>query len=868
MNGDVAAADANRADQKMNPTAAGRERIPCAVTTAVWGLGVVFLLVAGSPTLQACDDGAAVPDPGNNPGLVTDCRILLTIRDELAGTGLLNWDTQLAMTRWEGISISGSQSRVTVLALTRDYQLTGEIPAELGQLSQLEQLILGGTQLTGPIPTELGQLSDLRRLSLRGNQLTGPIPAELGRLSQLQVLFLSSNQLTGEIPAELGQLSQLEQLELSDNQLTGTIPAELGQLTQLKMWLALDHNQLTGEIPAELGQLGQLYSLGLNDNQLTGEIPTELVRLSALLGLNLQHNQLTGEIPVELGQMFELRGLNLSSNQLTGKVPAELGQLYQLSTLDLSSNQLTGPIPAELGQLGTPHPRFSSTMHALHLQHNRLTGPIPAELGQLDQLSTLYLQHNQLTGEIPTELGQLSQLRELHLQHNQLTGAIPAELGRLSQLREFSFRGNRLAGLIPQELRHLPDLYVLNLAASWVAPGQIKVSWDDSGDPTASYEYRFWDPVQGWTDWAEIADSETTLRAGEEGTIEWTLTAPPTYSIDRFRIVYTYIEIRARNREGTSPEAIATVRALEGSGITFNTDQRQVDVPYCSRLFYSWAGAPCATTAVLPQVVMGPLGGNISQTEIILTNRDPIHPSCEVGLLFHRGTSEGPEVSFNDPDAQLVGHNLLQTSLSRGGAQIFTLTPADAEQLVVGAVWVFVRSPCSVDSLQVQGRYLLENRINGEIEELFSVSSQSPQEWLGDGDCQVLTGIFGAGRDVGFASVTSNPEQGAPIDTWLHFRSFDLEGNPTDNPPSLEISGGQKAFFPWSFEEPTIIEMCLDVPEPVSGFLADGAKDSNFYLSTIAIGVTQTGNRQQWTDEIFVDVFPSGSPSAWADPEP
>ena len=188
--------------------------------------------------------------------------------------------------------------------------------------------------------------------------------------------------------------------------------------------------------------------------------------------------------------------------------------------------------------------------------------------------------------------------------------------------------------------------------------------------------------------------------------------------------------------------------------------------------------------------------------------------------------------------------------------------------MVVGAVWVFVRSPCSVDSLQVQGRYLLENRINGEIEEIFSVSSQSPQEWLGDGDCQVLTGIFGVGRDVGFASVTSNPEQGAPIDTWLHFRSFDLEGNPTDNPPSLEISGGQKAFFPWSFEEPPLIEMCLDVPEPVSGFLADGAKDSNFYISTIAIGVTQTGNREQWSDEIFVDAFPSEQPSAWSDPVP
>ena len=56
------------------------------------------------------------------------------------------------MTRWEGISISGSPRRVTVLALTRDYQLTGEIPTELGQLSQLQVLFLSSNQLTGGVP--------------------------------------------------------------------------------------------------------------------------------------------------------------------------------------------------------------------------------------------------------------------------------------------------------------------------------------------------------------------------------------------------------------------------------------------------------------------------------------------------------------------------------------------------------------------------------------------------------------------------------------------------------------------------------------------------------------------------------------------
>ena len=142
-------------------------------------------------------------------------------------------------------------------------------------------------------------------------------------------------------------------------------------------------------------------------------------------------------------------------------------------------------------------------------------------------------------------------------------------MGQLSQLREFSFRGNRLTGPVPIPLNHLPDVYVLNLAASWVGPGQIKATWDDPGDPTASYEYRLWDPVQDWTDWGEIADPGMTLRAREERTIEWTLTVLPAHSDDRFRIVYTHIGIRASNRKGYSPESRARVGPLEVTTLYF-----------------------------------------------------------------------------------------------------------------------------------------------------------------------------------------------------------------------------------------------------------------------------------------------------------
>ena len=250
-------------------------------------MALLFIVVASHGDVKAqqpdytsqCSNGIAVLDPQNNPALIEDCAAMLALKDVLTADPPLNWSADTSIEEWSSVAIKstldGGYFRNKVVGLEFYDRLTGSMPPELGNLSNLQVLYLSNNQLTGSIPPELGNLSNLRDLHLRENQLTGSIPSELGNLSNLQELYLSNNQLTGSIPSELGNLSNLRGLYLYDNQLTGSIPPELGNLSNLRD-LYLSNNQLTGSIPPELGNLSNLQHLYLAGNQLTGCIPAAL----------------------------------------------------------------------------------------------------------------------------------------------------------------------------------------------------------------------------------------------------------------------------------------------------------------------------------------------------------------------------------------------------------------------------------------------------------------------------------------------------------------------------------------------------------------------------------------------------------------
>lgn len=69
-----------------------------------------------------------------------------------------------------------------------------------------------------------GYLKKLLRLDLSSNNLTGPIPRNLANATELTILYLDGNQLSGFLPREIGCLVNLQELALSENKLTGLIP--------------------------------------------------------------------------------------------------------------------------------------------------------------------------------------------------------------------------------------------------------------------------------------------------------------------------------------------------------------------------------------------------------------------------------------------------------------------------------------------------------------------------------------------------------------------------------------------------------------------------------------------------------------------
>jgi len=107
-----------------------------------------------------------------------------------------------------------------------------------------------GRHLKGPIPGLFGKLVSLKSLILSANKLSGEIPAELADLKELEFLDLGYNNLTG-FGHSLGLMTSLTGVNLAFNKMSESIPEDIGNISSLKgLWV--EHNQIKGEVPRSL----------------------------------------------------------------------------------------------------------------------------------------------------------------------------------------------------------------------------------------------------------------------------------------------------------------------------------------------------------------------------------------------------------------------------------------------------------------------------------------------------------------------------------------------------------------------------------------------------------------------------------------
>ncbi len=479
------------------------------VVTATGEGSVVITAMAGQKTGSA---RVTVSDP-----VRAALRALYEATGGANWTNNANWLSDQPLAEWHGVigEPSGQseipQRRTGASGLTRldlsSNGLTGEIPAELGNLVDLLYLNLSDNELSGAIPPALGNLADLQTLRLHGNRLSGKIPAELGNLDSLRELSLHGNGgLTGPLPLQFANLDHLQTLSLSGTQLCAPTEAAF------QNWLAGiasrtgiyncgnntdgDRNVLLALYNATDGlnwtnrahwlsdrPLGEWHGVGVNaegrvdslilgNNALNGPLPASLGSLSGLTVLYASDNRLSGSIPEELGNLSGLVYLDLSNNALTGPIPPALFSLPNLVRLVLSGNQFT-----DIPVTDTPGPMDRDALVALYEATNGANWTNNTHwlsdrpLGEWHGVSTnaegrvdsLTLSLNNLTGSIPTELGNLASLGILNLARNSLTGSIPIELGNLTSLQYLAFSFNNLTGSIPTGLGNLASLERLSL---------------------------------------------------------------------------------------------------------------------------------------------------------------------------------------------------------------------------------------------------------------------------------------------------------------------------------------------------------------------------------------------------------------------
>ncbi|KAK6136110.1 hypothetical protein DH2020_030158 [Rehmannia glutinosa] len=361
----------------------------------------------------------------------------------------------------------------------RNNNLSGSLPVNMcsNNLMKLRTLILSRNMLYGEIPPSLFRCSQLQILGLANNNFSGLVPREIGNITAVQQLLLGFNTLSGVIPQGTSNIYELEALALASNSLTGSVPVGIFNMSKLRA-ISMDRNLLSGNLPTSFN-LPNLEELYLGTNSLKGQILNSVTNCSKLTTLELAFNKFSGSIPNSLNNLSLLKILNLNGNNFTSEPSlsflTSLTECRYLEELLISNNPLDGILPPTIGN-------FSSSLRYIIADNCRIKGSIPGEIGNLSSLEILSLINNNLIGIFPVAIQGLQKLQRLFLGTNQLTGSFPSSICTFQNLGSLDLTSNQISGPIPECLSNVTYLRELFLSSNQLDSNIPESLWNNHED--------------------------------------------------------------------------------------------------------------------------------------------------------------------------------------------------------------------------------------------------------------------------------------------------------------------------------------------------------------------------------------------------
>lgn len=320
--------------------------------------------------------------------------------------------------------------------------LLGTLPyTGISVLPSLEYLGVEDCNLYGRLPvlTGLGNITSIR---FGGNDLSGTIPATIGQLPKLEVLELWDNDIFGTVPSFAGNQNRLREIDLSFNiGIIGSLTDILNKLPESLMDFRCEQCGLVGQIPgAAIQKFKNLTAIQVEGNVLTGSLPTEFGTLTMMSRLSLGSNSLIGSIPTQIANLPRLEIFDIWGNQLTGIVPSFAQNDGYLNYFDIEENQLRGSLQ---GLIRSLPPESLSKFYA---GYNSLTGFIPSDIASFPKLTIFSIRWQNIGGTVPLQMAFMNKLERMNIEGNSIGGNFPDGIAKIRNMKDLSIHANRFSG--------------------------------------------------------------------------------------------------------------------------------------------------------------------------------------------------------------------------------------------------------------------------------------------------------------------------------------------------------------------------------------------------------------------------------------